>query len=70
MKETSKHLEELNAQFIRLEEQLRDSKDNNETLEKKIKESNQKIRSLQVLILFYFRMFGEGEPRIAFTVSF
>ena len=48
MKETSKHLEELNAQFIKVEEKLRDAQDNNETLETKIRESKQKIRSLEV----------------------
>ena len=51
MKETSKHLEELNAQFIKVEEKLRDAQDNNETLETKIRESKQKIRSLEVCLV-------------------
>ena len=48
MKESSKQQEELNAQFIKVEEKLRDAQDNNETLETKIREYKQKIRSLEV----------------------
>ena len=63
MKETSKHLEELNAQFIKVEEKLREAQDNNETLETKIRESKQKIRSLEVC----FVLTGGGGVFCGFT---